>query len=557
MKSEKEKITHKDVFDVFKYFFHSETEGQPLREYLNKLCIHRMSKDDAEAQEKVKALVYIPDTDLFKMMKTADFFRSVALHVNRYLEKPDYFDTLAYATKKQDSNIIGLAKLYIEYKDLFDKEIKNTSQLQSRTGTHLSETLLACREPEETAQPGITAVEAPHDINMVYRWYDKKTFIGRADDIKTLTHKLKSPSPFIIVNGMRGIGKTALVQRVLAETGAMKHISNMIWISVSGCLKRSLLETLSACPHINFTLPAKFDTNHLTQQLGLLLSELAAIPGENLIVFDNAPATEIDNTIDLIRLSLPRWRVIFTTHGYTGKADIELEALDTAYAFKLLRSIYNDTHVPLSEKEQASACWTKNRHLVYEMLEKLGNHTLLIELVAKVDIKDELKNLKDIIARIKGVDFLSDSYFSTPVSPRGYCHLTDEEKTPYKHIWSIFEEDLTRMDFAQKQMLCCFALLPCTYIPLQHIETLFPYDKELLHDLLCDTRGWFSYNTCTGAYKMPELYQFAIREILRPSVNDAAALLDKLHRAIENNNDSKTLQVLRQYQTYIMGVLRV
>ncbi|MFW5806004.1 MAG: hypothetical protein ACOCVX_05685, partial [Bacteroidales bacterium] len=65
-----------------------------------------------------------------------------------------------------------------------------------------------------------------------------------------------------------------------------------------------------------------------------------------------------------------------------------------------------------------------------------------------------------------------------------------------------------------KEILLLFAKLPSEYISKRDISNLLNISEQKAQRRLKRLTGWLKFNKKTNAWKMDELYQLAIREVI-------------------------------------------
>jgi len=540
--AEFDRIKSRDVLEVFIHFLNSKKYGKPLRE-----CLLLFNGDRPNAVE-------VDEDNLLNHIKTVDYFSHVTRLINKYLHDKTAYEKI----NPYNRYIKDLVSLYMMLKSEMSKEKEAGSKITTKTSSDISDVLeqdVTKNLFSSTQQGQDEKIKRGKDLNLVFRRYDCKTFIGRQTRLKQLSCALKKHRAYVVVTGERGIGKTTLVQKYLADSTDV--FDNYLWVTVIDSLHTSLLHVVSTTPCINFKLSGNDNDDFI-----LMLQALNEIPGKNLLIIDNANnSNQITSFIALCESALPQWSVLFTTHSKPiGISCIELNALNKKDAFEMFKAIYNHDRVPVHIRMETNNFFKTNKCQIVNMLNKIERHTLLIELIAKVDIEDEMLTIKEISKIINGFEDLKcDLLNSVVICPQttdpAYSILGENEKTLYNYVKAIFEKDLHKLNKVQKRILGYFALLPSDFIPVEHAVLLFGIDVNKLHRLFAELNGWLQNNTDTHAYKMNELYQYAIKAIFSPTLADIKELIVKIDKEInfieEKNTDLKLLQTLKFYKQYI------
>ncbi|HZE56226.1 MAG TPA: ATP-binding protein [Chthoniobacterales bacterium] len=131
-----------------------------------------------------------------------------------------------------------MSSLAVELPDLYEIEAQNSPLMGNRTAVFLTEEERFWLRQEKVTPP-------PQFGN----------FVGRADEMATLSNAIARRAPVITISGTAGVGKTALVQRLLGTYPSISHVSvsdfNEPWPAVAS----ALVATYGRIP-TNIRLPA-------------------------------------------------------------------------------------------------------------------------------------------------------------------------------------------------------------------------------------------------------------------------------------------------------------
>ncbi|MFW5982880.1 MAG: NB-ARC domain-containing protein, partial [bacterium] len=350
------------------------------------------------------------------------YLKSVAHHVKKSQQTSDekYFIT----TRRIDERYLKqLAAFYLK---LVSEKTRCEEIVKTKYNDALENTLHMNKRENETL-----------DVSVVYRWPDMKEFIARKQELNKLSNLLNQYG-FAIVMGIRGIGKTSLVQAYLTKYSHLyKHI---IWIRVRETISASMINVLNGSKHFNFIADASRTTEQLVDEI---LTELRHYDGNNLLVFDDVGNTsQIHEVICAFESLQINWKSVFiSNYNISASNVIELLPLSEADALQMLKSIYQDELVHEKERDFALNYIENNKKDILNLLEIINYHPLIIELIAKVDVSDEFLNLDDIIPMIKHIKSLSAEELQTPVIPRtkraSGVALRPKEITPMRYIRAI------------------------------------------------------------------------------------------------------------------------
>lgn len=521
------KVTASDIREVFLYYIRRNND---LFTLIKRYCIAREKVEEKDASFK-----FVFD----KVDKTPNYFRSVANHVEEYRKTNDmsYFDKDGAIDTEY---LLRLAKFFVILQNEFQqKSVKNL------TKTELEETFTSISDNSKT-----------NYISLIYKWNNLDKFIGRERKLNELFNRTQK-NDYIIVNGIRGIGKTSLVQAFLTQHE--DYYKNIAWITVIDGIRKSMLRTLSFSDKIKFSEPQSDDSNIIVEQYKCLLNELSEFEGKNLIIFDNANnAAEISEIINDFSSCLPGWKVVFTTNSnIKTPKPLQLGELSTKDARSLFLSYYNDSDVDENEAKQAfKFLETYGEKPINILLSKIKNIPLVIELLAKVDIADEFISLEDLTKIVNSINDLNNDQLKVAVQPRikhpNAYNLSPEEMTPFVYIKTIFAKDLKILDHDQKQYLYLFTILPSLEIPSDDLIYLLDTNKTHFISIMRKLKAWLNYDAQTNSFRMDELHQFAIREILSdqsPSLLDLQQIASRIKTKTEKLKYNQTL--IAEYNRFL------
>lgn len=452
-----------------------------------------------------------------------DFFKTVARHILKALENinpEEYITSLNNYSQKSQKSLI---RYYLNSLN-HSENINNTS-----TNENLIDVLAGKSADFQQQIIGDTHRDS-RSITTVYRWDDMQKFIGRRDELELLHRKL-SKAKFVVVHGMKGIGKTSLVQAYVT-----KHYSdydNLVWIPVTAGLDKSIETTFHGLEiegnHVDVP-----DTNPNSWiSVDVILQYLNNLPGRNLLIIDGAnDRFELKRFLNKLEHIDWRWKTICTSFINPKIPDeIELCELKPSDGFKLF-SVYYNEDVDINLQVRNEALIKKHKSQIMDMLNEVKNHTLLIELIAKLSSEDELMTIEQLTRLVKGPESLKEARFNFPVQPNimdpRANRILAVDMTPYNYILTLFRADLERLNPEESMILMYFSVLPTKPIRRCDLLHLFYMEEDHLMALLARTKGWIKYDKKTDSFSMEELYQFVIREILRPDAADCGLLIGQV-----------------------------
>lgn len=498
-------VTSSDIYEVFNFFIEKD---QNLLKHIKDYLSHK--KSDSDKIDTVK-----------KTIRKDEFFKTVAKHVNTFYEEGGDMDYFNVKSRFDQKKLKTLARIYVELLPLFEEEknLKVQDTLQE-TQKELNENLESQNSPaiseKTSAKHNQPITGKTIDLTLVYRWNDMNMFIGREPEITELTVRLQKQKN-VIINGIRGIGKTAIVQAYL-NNNSYKY-NHIIWVPVLADIKSSLVTALKNSPAFDHTLLS----TDLSQGKAFenILFALGQYRGNNLIIFDNACCDEqIKEIISIFqKLHNWSWKTIFTTYSEIKRPQpIDVKTLTAENGFQVFKAYYLEDASP-DEAHKIELLFAKEEKQIKEMLRKVKHHTLLIELLAKVDIEDDELCLENLFQIVKDTSSIKSKRLGIAVQPKikneTVSYIRPEELTPYKYIKAIFEKDLENHNEKQKQVLLYFSTLPPKPVLLNDLIKKTGIKKDELLCIMNSLKGWIKYDAATKSYSMEGLYQFAVRECLQ------------------------------------------
>jgi tetratricopeptide (TPR) repeat protein len=357
-------------------------------------------------------------------------------------------------------------------------------------------------------------------------------FVHRKEDIEKIVQLLKENGATTVVQGMGGIGKSALMQQYVKLYG--NQYDHVLFLEIDSkfgetdddttynreSFARAFFKDNELPDNIGFT----YDKNKPdVENLKPLLNHLRNLKGNNLLLLDNV-ADAINEWIN----DLPHtdnWHILLTSReriaeftAYTLKplSTDELVELFNRYYTAALKNAGFDADEAENMRDDAALA---------DMLKGIGNHTLTAELLAKTAgeqgwtvnhlcgqvAKEELAFKKEIHSTYKG---------------------TVQRATLHEHLMARFVVSLP--DDAQ-QILRYFSVLPTEPLSFDVLCTLFLMKDENADQLrglldLLVRKGWLNPNK--GKWECHALIQKVLRDKLEPNddncedlINGAANLL--------------------------------
>ncbi len=356
-------------------------------------------------------------------------------------------------------------------------------------------------------------------------------FVGRDDLLIEIHQQLAEHNRLVLVNGLGGIGKTAMAQKYVERYRA--EYNSVVWIFIQNGLVQDMVTILQASIQMDFT--ANIPADHKLEYLMMALGDY--YEGNNLLVVDNA--NDADELLHLVvHLEACGWATLITSRCIPDAEEYEIVRVDElpeSDAMLLFRG-----HYPLE------ADGVELRVL----LEKIYYHTLLIELVAKAGKKKNF-TIGQLVERLDGG--LAHQDLQRNIG--SHSHKVSKKARLHEYIVAMFEpEDL---DANQQGILRYFSVLPAVDIPLEHFKRLFAVEDENGFEDDLDylfQYGWLSRKDTS--YKMHGLVQDVMFTKLEANLESCKKLILTLNGIMESK-DGFLLDLNKawDYQEYAQSVV--
>ncbi len=199
-------------------------------------------------------------------------------------------------------------------------------------------------------------------------------FIGRDRLLVDLHQQLSHEKSLLLVNGLGGIGKTTLAQAYIHHNEYAKLYDHIAWVTVKEALASDLVSAMQSALQLELQQQAT-----LEEQLDAVLTALRQIPGQNLLVLDNANHAE-ELTAWQAALKTAGWLILITSRcepdEYPKLPVDELPPDDARVLFVHYYAPDDKTHAEYPG--------------LHDLLNHINRHTLLTELLAKAGRKKGL-----------------------------------------------------------------------------------------------------------------------------------------------------------------------
>ncbi len=335
--------------------------------------------------------------------------------------------------------------------------------------------------------------------------FKEAEFLNRKQELDQLQRLLHSDEPAVLLQGMGGIGKTALTQKYLHENPF--RYTHVLWLNQKGDIFKSLLEQ----ERLLFKLDLQTDASLPERKQALqVLRELGKIGGNHLLVIDNA---ELDmQQGDFLDFVPSNFKVLLISRLDLDFPKLELGPLSEADSVQLFNqhSQYGSTAEELKE-----------------LFVLLGNNPLAIELLANtLHEQFKIESVEQVLELIKR------GQLNSPLLQKQVelCHAGKQAVQLYQHLVDTFPiESIAEQD---AKFLRYFAVLPntpirtmdfCKLLDLQEQESDVLGDSLLrLHE-----QGWLESSKVHVYHMNPLLYR-----LLKIQTRDKAVLATRLARSL-------------------------
>jgi tetratricopeptide (TPR) repeat protein len=382
---------------------------------------------------------------------------------------------------------------------------------------------------------------------------EENAIIGRDEKLQAIHEKLDTNNAVLLVNGMGGIGKTAVAKVYISLPKYQKAYNHLAWLTVTGEGKHSIRDAFLASDplignlnlHQALAALAK-DETYPQKAYALILNELQRKTGRNLLVIDNANDTKAIERQYPILEDL-EWKVVLTSRSQLSDSytTIEIDELPMEDA-KLLFP----RHFPYDADD------TVQDSLVAQIIRQINQHTLLTELIAKSANKAKL-SLDNLAEKIE-----SEYYKARELQKRkidtGESSKWNEEREEYRkarvkeYIEYIFS-NMAHLEEVEQTYLRYFSVLPLINheedFLYQHFQ-ITPETEDTFYDTLeqLTEKGWIEKNNPkkevieedNQLYRLHPLIQEVIITILPPTTANCLVLIESITQLIriDQNKDN-------------------
>lgn len=322
----------------------------------------------------------------------------------------------------------------------------------------------------EDIQEGISV---PHLLTNSPTKICEEHFLHRKSDIETVVQWVSNEHKMVMINGLGGIGKTALARSVYHSL--KDQYEHAIWINYDGDLQKSL------CSQLKFHMK-KQDTGQRYQMIENFLTNHKSL----LLVIDNLNKTTADDPTLSLLTSL-ECHIIVTSRQIQidGFCTYSLGFLDEHDCVDIFYGYYG---ADLSHEQIKT---------VFELVRLAKCHTLMVELLART-------------ARIIGYYDLNSYLLDIQGKGIGFSGLklstghTVQEHTITEHLNRLFV--FSSVTEEQKRILVNFSFMPNVRIPAE-VKDWLGFDINSMEKLI--RLGWIQRSE--SGYEMSDIVRQTIR----------------------------------------------
>ncbi len=361
----------------------------------------------------------------------------------------------------------------------------------------------------------------------------KLQIVGRDKDVLDIYNAFTSGESYILIAGLGGIGKSALLIEYLNR---FKHeYDHLIWISQleikeEDRLGLSILRDYTLLKNINFTANQEIS---IDDNIQILFSSLQKITGNNLIVLDNVDESVI-NFMDSIPSS--NWKLLATSRSILEKFHVhKLEPLNDESAIKLFEFNYPSSSVYANE--------------IKEILEIVGNHTLTIEILSKLIFeREDILNPREVLHLLQEQKIDDESLQVLVKLPSLTPNTNIKNIKIYSYLLSIFK--LSNLSEKELIVLRDFSVLPSLPVDYKFIQGMvemgnLKYDEFLEEATRLSTKSWIIFDTVNKSFRCHQMIQEIVRHLYQPLFDNHKGLLAYLTANLHHPNLSVKKDLLR------------
>ena len=319
-------------------------------------------------------------------------------------------------------------------------------------------------------------------------------FCGREKEIEQL-HELLVKERKVFLHGIAGIGKSELVKTYAKKY--KKSYRNILYISYSGSLKQDITD-------LDFVDDLQKDNEE--ERFRKHNRFFRSLKEDTLLIIDNFNVTaERDNLLPIVMKY--RCRIVFTTRSRLDNyVCMQLEEItEKETLFQLMSCYYS--------------CAEKYHSILLQIIETIHNHTLAVELAARLLEKGILEPL-ELLIKLKEEKAALNTSDKIGITKDG----KSIKDTYYGHIHILFS--LYELSEQEQNIMCNIAMIPFTGISAKlFAKWLKLFNLNTVNDLI--EMGFIAPKPGQAIALHPMIQEIAVADI-KPSIKKCQALCQSL-----------------------------
>ncbi|MCX7749634.1 MAG: tetratricopeptide repeat protein [Clostridia bacterium] len=371
-----------------------------------------------------------------------------------------------------------------------------------------------------------TLKEVPVDLTNIT--YKGEGIIGRETELEELHTRLSNSRMVLVVNGIGGIGKTALCREYIQKCRCQYKYA--AWVNCTGRIRDSIVTTLgnSLREHIYFE-----EKDNMDQRFDKILCFLNVLDGKVLLVIDNIgqyTQEEINALNNLKAAVLASSRYLLTGFESYPLGFMNME--------NCMRLFY--IHYTLEKQDR----------LVKEIIECAGLHTLTVELLAKT-AKYARKRLSDFYEILKEKGFSLKGLSNTLSATSTTSWDGDiERRRIIDHILKVF--DMSKLDESEAYILMNLSILPSIATDCEELAGWLGLESPDTLNFLVE-KGWLT-DQGFDVLIHPVVAE-SVRELTKPNARKCQTLIESLELLLDYDSYENWLRKIK-YIVYAESVIK-
>ncbi len=319
-------------------------------------------------------------------------------------------------------------------------------------------------------------------------------FCGREKEIEQL-HELLVKERKVFLHGIAGIGKSELVKAYTKKY--KKSYRNILYIPYSGSLKQDIID-------LDFVDDLQEDSEE--ERFRKHNRFLRSLKEDTLLIIDNFNVTaERDNLLPIVMKY--RCRVVFTTRSRLDNyVCMQLEEItEKETLFQLMSCYYS--------------CAEKYHSILLQIIETIHNHTLAVELAARLLEKGILEPL-ELLIKLKEEKAALNTSDKIGITKDG----KSIKDTYYGHIHLLFS--LYQLSEQEQNVMCNVSMIPFIGISARlFAKWLKLSNLNIVNDLI--EMGFIAPKSVQAIALHPMIQEIAIADT-KPSIQKCLLLCQSL-----------------------------